>query len=254
MEWTRIRAELYKNALIMRHNYFRLFDVTLWPVTLFFAITLFLKFVSPTPEIIFMAISGLIGWRAVYHLQIETPLAYMDCYWVKNTSHQLASPINFRELITAGFIAGTVKFLVVLTLYLVLGYLLFDFWIPNFLVFSIATIQLAVTGLILSLLVFGIVILYTHKAITFALFIPDLLVLLSGVYYPISIFPTWLVKFVHILPTFYGFELMKSMVGLGTANYVGMIIVTVVWLVGCLLYLLYALKQAKKRGMLVKFN
>jgi ABC-type uncharacterized transport system permease subunit len=121
-------------------------------------------------------------------------------------------------------------------------------------VFSIAVVQLALTGFILGLLVFGIVILYTHKAITFAFFIPDLVVLLSGVYYPISIFPAWLVKFVHILPTFYGFELMKSMVGLGTANYLGMIVVTFLWLVGCLWYLRYAITQAKKRGILVQFN
>jgi len=254
MNITLIRAELYKSRMMLRRNYFRLFDVSVWPIILFFAITLFLKFVSPGKEIMAMAIMGLIGWRAVYHFQIEPNLAYMEDFWAKNTSHQLASPLKIKDIIISGIIAGFFKFLIVLTIYLVLAHYMFSFEIIDMFKFIMGISYLCFSGAVIGIIALSFVVLYRQKAITFSFMIADLFVLLSGVYYPISIFPPLMVKLVHILPTFYGFELLKSMVGLGTANYLGMVIVGSIWLVIALLFLSYTLKKAKRNGSLCNFN
>ena len=249
-----IKAELYKNSILFRRNWFRFFDISVWPIILFFSITLFLRFVSPTAAIMSMAITGLIGWRAVYHFQIETNMAYMDSYWARNTAQEFASPLKIKYLIIAGIIAGSLKYLVVLTLYLIFAYTLFSFTIVDLFKFVIGIVYLCFVGLTLGMIVFSYVLVYTEKAITFAFMVPDLFVLLSGVYYPISIFPDIVVKFVHILPTFYGFELLKSMVGLGTADYPGMIIVGSIWFIAALIFLSYSIKKARKIGSFNPFN
>jgi len=249
-----IRAELYKIMVSLKRNYFRLFDISVWPIILFLAITLFLKFVSPTTEIMAMAIMGLMGWRAVYHFQIESNIAYMEDYWGRNLSQQLASPLTLTNSVVAGVIAGTFKFAIVLATYIILAKLMFSFVIIDMFKFVLGLGFLAFTGAILGMITFALVIMYREKVITFAFMIPDLFVLMSGVYYPISIFPGWMVKFVHILPTFYGFELLKSMVGLGTADYVGMAISGVVWIVIALLFVKYAFRKAKRDGKLCNFN
>ena len=157
-------------------------------------------------------------------------------------------------MIVSGIIAGFFKFLIVLTIYLILAHYLFSFEIPSMFKFILGISYLCFTGAVLGIMTFAFVILYKHKAITFAFMIPDLFVLLSGVYYPISIFPPLMVKFVHILPTFYGFELLKSMVGLGTANYLGMAIAGAAWFGLALLSINYAVKKAKENGSLCNFN
>ena len=96
-----IKGELYKLYIMLRRNLFRLFDVTVWPIILFFSLVLFLKFMNPKPEIISMVITGLIGWRAVYHMQIETNIGFMDDFWRKNQPHLLCSPLKIREFIYA---------------------------------------------------------------------------------------------------------------------------------------------------------
>jgi ABC-2 type transport system permease protein len=247
-------AELYKSIVYMRRNYFRLFDVTVWPIILFFAITLFLKFVSPSPEILSMAITGLIGWRAVYHFQIETNLAYMDQFWGKNTAQIMATPVKIVHMLIAGAVAGAIKFLIVLTIYLTLAYSLFSFQIADMFRFVVGISFLCVVGFILGMITLAIVILYQEKAITFSFMVPDLMVLLSGVYYPISVFPGYIVTAVHVLPTFYGFELLKSMVGLGSVNYLWMLITGAVWLLLSLWILYMAVGRARKNGSFSSFN
>lgn len=249
-----IIAELYKIKVMLKKNYFRLFDITVWPIILFFSLVLFLKFISPAKEIMSMVITGLIGWRAVYHMQIETNLGYMDDHWRKNLAHMLASPIKISEFISAHLISGFIKFIFVLGIYLILAYSFFSFHIADISKFMIGISYLLFTGITLGLIVLGFIILYKDKAITFSFALPDLFVLLSGAYYPISIFPDLVIKFVHILPTFYGFELLKSMVGLGSVDYIGMIIVGSIWFIASILFLKYCIKRAKRTGELVSFN
>lgn len=254
MTYSIVKAELYKAVILARRNYFKLFDITVFPIILFFAITMFLRFVEPSNEVMSMAITGLIGWRAVYHFQIETGFAYMEDYWSKNISQELAGPLKLRHMILSGAISGGVKFVIILSIYLTLAVSLFSFEIVDFSKFIIGVAYLGFTGFILGLITLGLIILHKHKAFSFAFMIPDFIVLLSGVYYPISVFPSAIVKFAHLLPTFYGFELLKSMVGYGTANYLGMIVVGFVWLIGAIVFLHFAIKKAKKNGSFANFN
>lgn len=249
-----IKAELYKISVMLKKNFFRLFDISIWPIILFFSLVLFLKFISPTPEIMSMVITGLIGWRAVYHMQIETNLGYMDDYWRKNQPHLLISPLRIVDFIYAHLIAGFIKFAIVLAMYLVFAYSFFSFEIADMFKFIAGISYLLFVGTTIGFIVLGFIILYKDKAISFSWAIPDLFVLLSGAYYPISIFPEFIIKFVHILPTFYGFELLKSMVGLGEANYFGMILVGTVWFVFSIYFLKYCINKAKKEGKLVNLN
>jgi ABC-type polysaccharide/polyol phosphate export permease len=249
-----IQAELYKTYIIFKRNYFRFFDITAWPIILFFSITLFLNYVNPSPQIMSMAITGLIGWRAVYHFQIESNLSYMDDYWGRSISQQLASPLKLRESIISGIISGGIKFLCVLGVYLFFAMTIYSFKIVDMFKFIIGISYLCFVGLTIGIIVFSFLIRYRDKAITFAFIIPDLFVLLSGVYYPISIFPKSIVYFAHLLPTFYGFELLKSMVGLGQANYFLMIVVGLIWFVLALLLLKYSIKKAKIEGSFSNFN
>jgi ABC-type multidrug transport system permease subunit len=249
----RVKAEIYRNLVLMFRNKFRLFDITVWPLILFFSLTLFIQFVNPDPNIFAVVIVGVIGWRAVYHMQIEANTTFMDHYWDKTLPHTMASPLSVFEMICSAIIMGFVKLILVASMIVGLSSLLFHFHIANLAIFFMAILVLCMAGIILGMITFGIVLLYNEHAIAFSWAIPDLVVLLSGAYYPIAIFPTWVQHISALLPPFWGFELMKSMYGFGQVNFPLLILSLAIWFVLAGLFLHFCYKKAKKDGRIGKF-
>src|SRR3989338_11466158 len=114
----RVFSQVYKNVLITKRNYLRLFDVTVWPLILLFSITLFVDFFSGDSSLISMVILGVTGWRAVYHMQIDMATGYMEEYWSNSLNHFLISPLRMAEFIIGNTIAGVIKFMLMFGLYL----------------------------------------------------------------------------------------------------------------------------------------
>ncbi len=245
-----IYSQLYKNFTLLFRNYFRLFDITIWPLTLLFSIALFVNFMDASPAITAMVILGVTGWRAVYHLQFDLITSYMDEYWGHSLNHFLISPLRHIEFMLGNILTGLIKFVFVLIIYLLLGKFLFSFTLINIPQFIIGILALSLFGVILGIIGMGLVTLYHDNAYTAAYIIPDLLVLLSGVYYPITIFPAAVQKFIAFIPAVYGFDILKSTIGLGTANYPMLVITTLVWLVLAILFFVLCFNHAKKTGRL----
>jgi ABC-2 type transport system permease protein len=250
----RISAEIYRNGILIWPNKFRLFDITVWPLILFFSLTLFIQFVNPDPKIFAVVIVGVIGWRAVYHLQIEMSTTFMDHYWDKTLPHTMASSIRLAEIICATIIVALIKLAFVGGILLAISSAIYHFQVIDVAVFAIGIAALCVAGIVLGMVTFGIVLLYNEHAIAFAWAIPDLVVLLSGAYYPISIFPAAVQSISALLPPFWGFELLKSMYGFGQVNYAAMAVSLCIWLVLGALFLGWCYRKGKKDGRIGKFN
>lgn len=250
----RIGAEVYRNCILMYRNRWRLFDITVWPLILFFSLTLFIQFVNPDPKIFAIVITGVAGWRAVYHLQIEINTTFMDHYWEKTLPHTMASPLRLIELMAAAVVTACIKLLVVLAMILGIAAAFYGFTIISIPVFLAAIIFLCLAGVVLGIITFGVVLLYNEHAIAFAWAIPDLVVLLSGAYYPISIFPQWVQHVSALLPPFFGFELLKSMYGYGQANYLVAAVSLAAWFAVAFLFAAWCFRKAKRDGRVGKFN
>jgi len=248
----RIYSQVYKNIVILRRNYFRLFDVTIWPLTLLFSITLFVNSINTSKEITAMVILGVIGWRAVYHLQFDMSTSYMDEYWSHSINHFLISPIGKIEFLLGNVITGIIKFLFVLILYILLGKWLFSFSIANIPVFIFGIFILGIFGIILGIISMSLMVLYHDNAYTATYIIPDLLVLLSGVYYPITIFPTIVQKIIVFIPAVYGFNILKSTIGMAQVDYSMLFFTLLGWLVFALVLFYFSFNRAKKIGRLGK--
>src|SRR3989338_6520439 len=98
-------SQAYKNNKLLIKEGFRFFDVTAWPVLLFFSLTLFLTYLNADQKIIQLVIMGIIGWRAVYHAQFEITVSYMEEYWSSSLLHLFASPIKLLEFVAGGIIS-----------------------------------------------------------------------------------------------------------------------------------------------------
>ena len=254
MNARRIWGMMYQSTIIMRRNLFRFFDITLWPLILFLSLTLFVKYLDQGEVILGTVILGVTGWRAVYHAQIEFSQNYMDQYWSGMSGHYLISPITLGESIVANIIVSTLKFTFVATLYFLLAKFLFHHTFVHWHLIIIGLLVLGIFGVILGLITLGICFMYHENAFAVSFILPDLIVLWSGVYYPIDVFPEVMQAIAHFFPTYYGFEILKASVGAGTINIPWLIGTMTLWLVGAVLFLAWAKKYTMKKGLFAKLN
>lgn len=254
MKAKRIYAVMYRSIVLMKRNMFRFFDVTLWPLILFLSVTLFVNYLKEDTAILGIVILGVIGWRTVYHLQIEFSQGYMDLYWSGMIGHFMVSPATLIEFIIGNVVVGVIKFAFVAGFYVLLAKLLFGYMFVNVGLILFGLFSLGVFGIILGLITLGICFIFHENAFAVAYILPDLIVLSSGVYYPITVFPTAMQAVIYYFPTYYGFEILKASVGAGTVNLPWLFGTTLVWFVASLFFLWWCKKYTMKQGLFARLN
>lgn len=250
----RISAVVYRDIIIMKRNLFRFFDLTLWPLILFLSLTLFVAYVEDDPVILGVVVLGVTGWRAVYHAEIEFAQHYLDEHWSGMLGHYLVSPITLVEMIIGNVIVGISKFIIVAAGYFFLAKIMFNFTVINWPLVILGLIVLTIFGIIIGLFSLGICFIYHENAFAVSYILPDLLVLASGVYYPITVFPIMMQKVIHFIPAYYGFEILKASLGAGTVMLPELIATTLLWLVGGIMFLEATKRYAMRKGLFAKLN
>ncbi|NTV74954.1 MAG: ABC transporter permease, partial [Holophaga sp.] len=209
----RIYAHAYHITLSMRRDAFRLLDVTLWPLVLFLSMGLFAQSFTKDPRIIGLVVLGALGWRIIYHFQMEAVQLYMDNYWQGMIEHVMIAPLKWWEFILGGAISAVVKILVIAFSFLLLGRILFGFTVRAPLDTLLGLLACAACGLVLAVFSMGVAFLKRGDAFAFIFAFPDVIAVLSGVFYPVTVFPRPVQAFAQILPTTHAFNLLKSTLG-----------------------------------------
>jgi len=250
----RVFAIVYQNFILIQRNLFRLFDITLWPLILFLSLTLFVDYVKDDAAILGMVILGVMGWRAVYHAQIEFSQSYMDQHWSGMLGHLLVSPLQIKEFLLGNLILGVSKFIFVCVGYVFLATFIFGYTFTHLWLIAVGLSSLLLFGVILGLFTLGICFIYQENAFAISYILPDVIVLASGVYYPITVFPTLVQKIVVYFPTYYSFEILKTAVGVGTVNIPWLVGTMLMWLIAGILFLRWSIHYTKKKGIYAQLN
>ena len=252
--FSRAYSQAFKNFRLLFKNPFRWFDVTLWPLILLFSITFFVSFLQSGQNIIIMVVLGIIGWRAVYHAQMEIAATYMEEYWSNSLTHLFITPIKTIEIVLGGTVSGLFKFLLVFAMYYIVAAYFYGFYIPDILTFAIALAFLFVYGIALGMITLSLMFLFTSEAFSLSFTVPDIFVLISGVYYPITVLPQPVQAIALLLPSTHAFNMIKSTVGLAQYDFLSLVFFTIVWLALSYAFLEFSFRHAKKTGKLVRVS
>ena len=247
-------AHVYHITLLAQRDGFRLLDVTLWPLVLFLSMTLFAGSFSHDPRVIGIIVLGALGWRIIYHFQMEAVTLYMDNYWQGMIEHVMISPVRWWDFILGGAICALMKIAVIASLFLGLGHLLFHFtvahWVPTLGGFAAC----AACGVVLAIFSMGVAFLKRGDAYAFIFAFPDAIAVVSGVFYPTTVFPAPVRLLAQTLPTTHAFNLLKGTVGGAPWNPWAYFATLGGWLVLGLVFTSWALKRARRDGKLVKMK
>jgi ABC-2 type transport system permease protein len=166
----------------------------------------------------------------------------------------MISPVRWWEFILGGAISAVGKIAVIALLFLGLGHYVFHFSVQHWGATLAGFLACAGCGLVLSVFSLGVAFLKRGDAFAFIFAFPDAIAVLSGVFYPVTVFPAPLRLLAETLPTTHAFNLLKATLGMAEGSPLRYCATLALW--GCLavLFTSWALRQARRAGKLVKMK
>jgi ABC-2 type transport system permease protein len=258
-EITKIKAFAFKNWIMTRRNFFTVLEILFWPVVGFLSVGLLAEFASLQPDMKAFILVGVVSMGALQVCQLDVSYALLYDVWSKSLKHGFIAPVGIRHMLLGSLIVGMIRGVVVFFILMGASLWLFDF---NFMIAGAGPICLFIFGLFLNAAVVGmlvciLVLLFGNRAEVAAWSLVSLMLLVCGIYYPVTILPGWVIAAAKLIPLtyfleyirrFYGFEPSFSLVL--AKGYV----MVFAYLLLEILLMKAALGRAKRKGILLKLS
>jgi len=205
IEWMSTWAFAHRNIIMAQRNVFFLFELTFWPGVAMLSHGLLTRFLDLTPQMTAFILVGTVSLSAVQVCQLDVAYAVLFDIWSKSMKHQFLAPVRIYHLALGSWLVGVVRGVIVFALMAWIGAWAFGF---NFIgggPVSLALFLLGcfLTALVVGLLVCSLVLLFGTRAETSAWAAVNFVVMLSGIYYPVSVLPGWVAAVSAWIPLTY---------------------------------------------------
>jgi ABC-2 type transport system permease protein len=214
-ELTAVWAFALRNLLMAARNVFFVFELTFWPLINVLSIGLMTRFLGLTPEQGLFVLVGQMAFSTVQVCQLDVAYAVLFDVWSKSMKHQFLAPIGVRHMTIGAWLVGIVRGLAVFALQAVLAA-----WAFGFDVRAAGALSLAIflagcflTAWIVGVLVCALVMLYGSRAETSAWATVNLVVVLAGIYYPVSVLPDAVAAVARAIPLTYFLDVYRAQYG-----------------------------------------
>jgi ABC-2 type transport system permease protein len=212
VEWVRMTAFTYRNLIMARRNVFFLFELTFWPGVAMLSHGLLTRFLDLTPQMTAFILVGTIALSSVQVCQLDVAYAVLFDIWSKSMKHQFLTPVRIHHLALGSWLVGVGRGVVVWALMALIGGRAFgfDFLGAGPLRVTLFLLGCFLTALVIGLLVCALVLLFGTRAETSAWAAVNFFVMLSGIYYPISVLPDWVRAISAAIPLTYFLDGIRS--------------------------------------------
>jgi len=210
-----IWAFVFKNWIITKRNVFSLFEILFWPVVGLFSVGLLTVFLQLDVNMSGFILIGVISMSVIQVCQIDVAYVLLYDLWSKSIKHTFMAPVRSFQLILGSWLIGVIRsFIVFLLLSIASTFAFgFDFLRPGFGPLILFLLGLFLTSALIGMSVCILVLLFGYKAEVAAWSLVSLMVLICGVYYPISILPFPLPEIALAIPLTYFLEYFRSFYG-----------------------------------------
>ena len=240
------------------HTYDRLTDMFFWPFIDLLLWGLTSRYLISTGNssntLILALLGGIILWIFPWRGQYEITVSLLEDLWNRNLVNLFATPIFFSEWVVTVMLIGIVKSTASFVFASLIAILLYA---TNIYTFGLSLLPwaglLIMFGWVFGFLIASIIMRYGTKIQTLAWMSMAIISPFAGVFYPISVLPTWAQSVAHWVPASYVFEAMRAIIADNPVP-----ISALIWpLVLCVIYLIIALamlynsyNEILKRGLI----
>ena len=211
-------AVVVRNAIMASRNVFFFFELLFWPVVGVVSIGFMTRFLELTPAQTSFVLIGTIALSVVNVCQLEVAYAVLMDVWSKSIKHQFLAPIGIRHLTVGSWLVGMVRGLLVFMLVAALGGWAFGFRVlqPGIGPVAMFLFGCFVSAWIVVVFVCALITLFGNRAEAFAWASVNLVLMLAGIYYPVSVLPDPARAIAAAIPLTYFLDAYRSYFGFAT--------------------------------------
>ena len=252
-------AVVVRNALMASRNVFFFFELLFWPIVGVVSIGLMTRFLELRQDATAFVLLGTIALSVVQVCQLEVAYAVLFDVWSKSIKHQFLAPIGLRHLTLGSWIVGMGRGVVIFMILAVLGWWAFG---VNVLAPGAGALLAFLAGCFLTAWIIGVAVcalitLFGNRAEAFAWATVNLVLVLAGIYYPVSVLPDWIAVIARAIPLTYFLDAYRSYYGFPSelaAPVATGLALSVVY--GALAHwaFLAAIQRARRTGLLLKMS
>jgi len=190
-ELTKVWAFTMKNWLNSRRNVFTIFEIIFWPTVGVVSVGLMTRFLELSAEMTAYVLIGTMALSIIQVTQLDVAYALLFEMWGKSVKHQFLAPVAPWHVVLGSWLMGVVRGMAVFVLLVSLTWwgFDFDFFQPGFASLAAFLLGLFLTAALVGLLVMILLLTFGLRAEVSAWSSVSLILLLAGIYYPVSMLP-----------------------------------------------------------------
>jgi ABC-2 type transport system permease protein len=210
-----VYAVAARNWVMGVRNVFFFFELLFWPIVGVLSIGLMTRFLGLTPEQGAFVLVGTLALSIVNVCQLEVAYAMLLDVWSKSVKHQFMAPIGIRHLTIGAWLVGLVRGFVIFVLLAALAAWAFDFHVlrPGFLPVTAFLVGCFLTAVVVGVFVCALVTLFGTRVEAFAWASVNMVLVLAGIYYPVSVLPAPVAALAATIPLTYFLDAYRSHFG-----------------------------------------
>ncbi len=248
-----------RSTLVNRRNVFAVFEMIFWPAVAIFSVGLLTRFLKLDPETVTFILIGAVAMNTIQIAQLDLSYSLLYSVWAKSLKHEFIAPIRLTHILVGSGLVGLVRGFLV---FVIMGFL--SMWLFNMELSApgpwglvIFLLGMFLNAAIIGALVLALVLRFGQRAEVAAWAFSYLMLLLCGLYYPVSVLPSGVQFLARLIPFTYFLEYFRHFYGFplsyrqpllyGFAECVVYILISYV-------LLHFTLKSAYKRGTLLRLS
>jgi len=240
-------------------NVFFFFELLFWPIVGVLSIGLMSRFLELTQAQASFVLVGTIALSVVNVCQLEVAYAVLLDVWSKSLKHQFLAPIGIRHLTLGSWIVGMVRSLAVFVLLAALGWWAFDFRVlqPGWLALATFLLGCFLTAWVVGVAVCALITLFGNRAEAFAWASVNMVLVLAGIYYPISVLPDSIAMVAKAIPLTYFLDAYRAHYGFESEFRFPIatgLVLSVLYAALAHWAFLAAIQRARRTGLLLKMS
>ena len=258
-ELIKLSAFFLRSWRMSRRNVFTLFEIVFWPIVNLLSVGLLITFLRAEPGTVVFVLVGTFALSTVQVCQLDVAYAALFDMWSRSIKHQLVAPIRPWHLVLGSWLMGLVRGTAVFTLQAAVAHWVFG---VSVLAHGVTPAVALLVGLLLSaaavgLLVCTLLMLFGLRAEMSAWSGVSLVLLLCGVYYPVSILPRPLQLVAAGVPLTHFLEAFRANLGYAPVFTTPLLRgygLAVVYVAGGYALFAWAIQRARRTGMLLRLS
>lgn len=253
---------VYKFTCLCYRSLDRIFDIVYWPVIsllLWGFTSMFIASTSSFSGVMEFFLGGAVLWSLFWRAQTDVGTFILEDFWSRNVYNLFASPVTSIELFVAiGFI-GLIRCILSFLFLTFLAWGLYAFNIMDIggTAIAVFTSVLLLFGWVIGILIAALIFRYGLRIQILAWSVGFIIQPFSCVFYPLDSMPGWVQSIAITLPSTHVFEGLRYAIATGELAWQPLLLsfgLTAVLFVLSIAYFQYALYQAKKLGLLTRFE